>query len=134
MEITIKTVVLSAIVEKLEGMEKELQYFENAFKFSTKELLGETETLLQKVNDSEYPIVRTLGELGKVEIDVDLSRVVISNEAIQDFVGIVGKMIPHVMHITMSYILATKQAEFFGTEFVKKYKLANQKEEEQKDE
>lgn len=134
MEITIKTVVLSAIVEKLEGMEKELQYFENAFKFSTKELLGETETLLQKMHESEYPIVRTLGELGKVEIDVDLSRVFISNEAIQDFVGIVGKMIPHVMHVTMTYILATKQAEFFGTKFVKKYKLANQKEEEQKDE
>lgn len=136
MEITIKTAVLSDVVEKLEGMEKELQYFENAFKFSTKELLGEIETLLQKVNNSEYPIVYTsiLEKLGKVEISKDVSRVDISDEAIQDFVGIVGKMIPHIMHVTMSYIMATKQAEFFGTEFVKKYKLANQKEEEQKDE
>ncbi len=134
MEIIIKTAVLSDVVEQLKGMEKELHHFENAFKFSTKELISENETLLELVHKSEYPIVRTLGKLGKVEIAVELSYVVISDGAIEDFVGIVGKMIPHIMHVAMTYIMATKQAEFFGTEFAKKYKLANQKEEEQKDE
>lgn len=134
MEIVIKTAALSDIVEKLKGMEKELHHFENAFKFSTKELISENETLLEKVHKSEYPIEHTLGKLGSLEINTDISCVDISNEAIEDFVDIVGKMIPHIMHVTMTYIMATKQAEFFGTEFVKKYKLANQKEEEQKDE
>lgn len=134
MEITIKTAVLSDVVEQLKGMEKELHHFENAFKFSTKELISENETLLEKVHESKYPIVRNLGTLASLEINTDISRVVISNGAIEDFVGIVGKMIPHIMHVTMTYIMVTKQAEFFGTEFVKKYKLANQKEEEQKDE
>lgn len=134
MEITIKTAVLSDVVEQLKGMEKELHHFENAFKFSTKELISENETLLEKVHESGHPIEHNLGTLGSLEINTDTSRVVISDGAIEDFVGIVGKMIPHIMHVTMTYIMATKQAEFFGTEFVKKYKLANQKEEEQKDE
>lgn len=134
MEITIKTAVLSDVVEKLKAMEKELQYFENAFKFSTKELLDKNETLLEKVHKSEYPIVHTLGKLGKVELDTYTSRVDISDEAIEDFVDIVGKMIPHIMHVTMTYIMASKQAEFFGTGFAKKYDLVTQEEETQKGE
>ena len=134
MDITIKTAVLSDVVEQLKGMEKELQYFENEFKFSTKELLGENETILQKVNNSEYPIVHTLGKLGKVELDTYNSRVDISDEAIRDFVDIVGKMIPHIMHVTMTYVMASKQAEFYGTGFAKKYQLVTQEEKQQKDE
>ena len=133
MEINIKTAVLSAIVEKLGDMEKELQFFENTFKFSTKELLDETETLLQKVNSSESTIVHTLGKLGKIWIDTDISCVAISDEAIRDFMDIAGKMVPHIMHVTMTYVMACKQAEFYATEFTKKYHLANQKEEKPKD-
>lgn len=134
MDITIKTATLSEIVEQLKGMEKELQYFENAFKFSTKELLDKDETILEKVNKSEYPIVHTLGKLGKVELDTYISSVHVDDNAVKDFVDIVGKMIPHIMHVTMTYIMASKQAEFYGTGFAKKYQLVTQEEKQQKDE
>lgn len=136
MEITIKTAVLSAIVEKLVDMEKELQFFEgNTFKFSTKELRSETETILQKINNSEFSVVHTrnLGKLGKIGIGADICRVDISDEAIRDFMDIAGKMVPHIMHVTMTYVMACKQAEFYATGFKKKYHLANQQEETPKD-